>query len=190
MNRPIILSGVEVSRFLTTLRSSALKYRKSSLTPETLTEDNSTYLTSLTKTQFDNLHTYCDPIRDNNQLRTVSKEYLMIFLCKMRNEMSDELLKILFNYNKRQTVSTLISVVRRSLYQRFVQENIGLGAITREQYIARHVTPFANKLYNDHPDEAKAIVCIDGTYSYIEKSGNYRSLRQSYSVYKGLKARA
>ena len=79
----------------------------------------------------------------------------------------------------------LISVVRRSMMIRFVPENIGLEAITRQQLIAEHVIPFANELYNDNPKALKAISIADGTYSYIEKSGNYRTMRQSYSVYKG-----
>ncbi|KAL3287554.1 hypothetical protein HHI36_002022 [Cryptolaemus montrouzieri] len=36
-----------------------------------------------------------------------------------------------------------------------------------------------------NPNVPKAVVIVDGTYSYIEKSGNYRTLRQSYSVHKG-----
>ena len=185
LNRPVIVSGSEISRFLTTLRSSAVKYRKSSLHPESLNEDDFVYFSSITKAQFNDLYTYYDAIAEGNKIRNITEEYLMIFLCKLRHGFSDELLKILFNYKKRSTVSTLISAVRRSLYGRFVRENIDLAAITREQFIAQHVTPFANELYNDNPNEPKAVVCVDGTYSYIEKSGNYRSLRQSYSVYKG-----
>ena len=79
----------------------------------------------------------------------------------------------------------LISVVRRSMMIRFVQENIGLEAITRQQFIAEHVIPFANELHNDNPNALKAISIVNGTYSYIEKSRNYRTLRQIYSVHKG-----
>lgn len=48
----------------------------------------------------------------------------------------------------------------------------------------RHVTEFANVLYNPEPENPKAIVIIDSTYAYIHKSMNFRTLRQSYSVHK------
>jgi len=48
----------------------------------------------------------------------------------------------------------------------FVPHNIGLNAITREQYIERHVTDFANELYNPNPNVRVAIAYIDGTYVY------------------------
>jgi len=35
--------------------------------------------------------------------------------------------------------------------QQFVPENIGFNAITREEYIQRHITPFSNELYNPEP---------------------------------------
>lgn len=186
LNRPIVLNGTEITRFLTTLRSSAIAYRKKSLDLGSLSEENFRYLTSLTKVQFNDLYAYCDPVAEaNNSLRYVSKEALVIFLFKMHHGLSDQLLSILFNYSTRQSISMLVSTVRQSLNLRFVPENIGLGAINREQFIARHVTPFANELYNENPNEPKAIAIVDGTYSYVEKFGNYRSLRQSYSIHKG-----
>lgn len=39
-------------------------------------------------------------------------------------------------------------------------------------------------MYNPQPQQAKAIVVIDSTYSYIHKSNNFRVLRQSYSTHK------
>jgi len=68
---------------------------------------------------------------------------------------------------------------------RFAPQNIGLNAITREQYIQQHVTKFANTLYNEEENVTKVIACIDGTYSYIEKSSNFQALRQSYCLHKG-----
>uniref|UniRef100_A0ABD2WMH4 DDE Tnp4 domain-containing protein n=1 Tax=Trichogramma kaykai TaxID=54128 RepID=A0ABD2WMH4_9HYME len=68
--------------------------------------------------------------------------------------------------------------------RRFVLNNIGLAAITREQYIERHVTDFANRLYNPTPENRMAIFYIDGTYTYCFKSKNFRSLRQTYCRHK------
>ena len=68
---------------------------------------------------------------------------------------------------------------------RFVPHNIGLNAITREQYIERHAADFANRLCNPNPNNPVAIAYIDGTYVYMHKSSNFRALRQSYSIHKG-----
>lgn len=77
-----------------------------------------------------------------------------------------------------------ISTVRQFLMQRFVPENIGLNSITKENYIVRHVPEFVNELYNANPNISRVIAAIDGTYSYIPKSSNFRTLRQSFSIHK------
>ena len=185
LNRPYTLPGIEISRFFNLLREAAVKGRRNYLDPDSLTNEDYTYLTSLSKTQFNNLHESCLPVPEGENFHRITRKSLFIFCCKMRHGLTDDYLKILFNYDSRQGISMLITRVRTSMMMRFVPENIGLQAITRAEYIAQHVTPFANALYNDNPDEPKAIAIVDGTYSYIEKSGNYRALRQSYSVHKG-----
>lgn len=103
----------------------------------------------------------------------------------MKQGISDDFLKVIFNYRTRQAVSLAISTVRECLMGRFVFENIGFNSITRQQFIDRHITDFANQLYNPDPDDRKAIVYIDGTYSSIQKSSNFQALRQSFCVHKG-----
>ena len=103
----------------------------------------------------------------------------------MRQGVSDDFLKVIFSYSTRQTVSSVIDKVRKSLHLRFVPQNIGFYAISREDFIRDHVTDFANILYNPQPDNVKAIAYVDGTYAYIEKSSNFRVLRQSFSLHKG-----
>lgn len=109
----------------------------------------------------------------------------MVFLCKLRQGLSDEFLRVIFNYSTRQAVSMTVSTVRQSLATRFVNENIGVACINREDYIARHVSDFANELYNENPDERVVIVLCDATYAYVNKSSNFKALRQSYSMHKG-----
>ena len=101
LNRPIILSGREVRRFFTLFRESALKSRKSSLDPGTLTDENYVYLTSLSKAKFNDLYEYFVPVPEDNNFRQVSTKSLFIFLCQMRHGIADEILKILFNYSSR-----------------------------------------------------------------------------------------
>ncbi|GLV33501.1 hypothetical protein CBL_20234, partial [Carabus blaptoides fortunei] len=102
----------------------------------------------------------------------------------MRQGLSDEFLKVIFDYSSRQNVSSVIDYVRQALTERFVPMSIGTASITRADYIAQHVTPFSNALYNPQLDEPKAIAIIDSTYAYIHKSSNFRVLRQSFSVHK------
>lgn len=66
----------------------------------------------------------------------------------------------------------------------FVPNNIGLNSITREEYIRDHVTPFFDALYNPEPNEPKAILIVDASYSYMEKSSNFMALRQSFFMHK------
>lgn len=110
--------------------------------------------------------------------------HLLTFLCKMRQGVSHEFLMTIFGYKSGQAVSTIIKNVRTSLMIRFVPENVGLDAITRDDFIDRHVTEFANALYNPQPDTRKAITFIDGTYISVEKSSNFQAARQSFSMQK------
>lgn len=102
----------------------------------------------------------------------------------MRQGLSDDFLRVIFEYPSRQAMSLAISNVRQSLMIRFVATNIGLDALTREKYIQRHVTDFANELYNPEPHVPHVIAYCDGTYSYIPKCSNFRTLRQSFCVHK------
>ena len=75
----------------------------------------------------------------------------------------------MFMCSSRQNVSLTVAKVRQSLSARFVPGNIGLRAITRQNYIERQVSDFANELHNETPNVPKAIAYVDGTYSYIPK---------------------
>ena len=119
------------------------------------------------------------------KVRYLRKEDHLAFSCKMRQNLSNDFLKVLFRFSSRQAVSLSITTIQRSLMLPFVPHNIELNAITREQYIERHVTNFANRLYNPNPNDPVAIAYINGTYVYMHKSSNFRALRQSYSMHKG-----
>ncbi|XP_071637313.1 uncharacterized protein [Temnothorax longispinosus] len=121
--------------------------------------------------QFDEIVTYCDPIPQLNGRRYIKEKDVLLFLCKLRQGLPDDFLKLLIKYNSRQAVSLAVANVRQSLMLRFVPENIGLGTITREEYIQRHVTDFANTLYNPDVENRQVIVYIDES-SFSETSTN------------------
>ncbi|XP_023311694.1 uncharacterized protein LOC111692151 [Anoplophora glabripennis] len=183
-NRPYVIPGADLQQLLGNLRREAQANDKL-FNPNKLSEEEFMCLFSLNKVDFAYLLTFCDPVPHERGVRHISSKDLMTFLCKMRQGLSDKLLATLFNYSSRQAVTLAVGKVRTSLAMRFVPENIGTAAITREQFIARHVTPFANELYNNEPAVPKVIVVCDSTYAYIHKSSNFRILRQSYSLHKG-----
>jgi len=186
VNRPYIIEGQQLQIFLQGLREKIILGNRRSYNDETdFTDEEFTYLSSMTKEQFNDLFTYCDPISVQGGHRRVSKKDLLCFITKLRQGLSDDFLKIIFHYNTRQATSLAIATVRQSLMQRFTVENIGFRSITRQQYIDRHVDNFSNRLYNPRPLERKAIVYIDCTYLDIEKSSCFRALRLSYCLHKG-----
>lgn len=189
VNRPYKIQGTQLNVFLSAMRNEIIYQRTKKFEDENdFTEDNFQAMSPITKAQFLDLFSFCDPVPvggNNGTLRYVSKKDLLTFLCKMRQGLSDEILKVIFDYSSRQAVSSIITLVRQSLMQRFVPQNIGFGAIPRNDYIANHVTPFANELYNPQPEIPRAIVCNDCTYLDIERSSCFQVLRQSYCIHKG-----
>lgn len=182
-NKACLLSGQEQQLFFNGLRSAALiKTHLDDI--DYLSDEEFQCLFPVTKGQFANLYEFCERVPDGNTYRYVSKKDLMVFLCKMRQGLSDEFLKVLFCYSSRQAVSMAVYLVRNSLLIRFVPDNLGVHAITRDEFIDNHVTPFANELYNDEPDQRKAILLIDSTSTDIHKSSNFQILRQSFSLHK------
>ncbi|XP_018365999.1 PREDICTED: uncharacterized protein LOC108765508 [Trachymyrmex cornetzi] len=183
INRPYVIKGPQLQVFLHQLRNVGAN-RTRGIDENHLTDEEFQCIAPISKQQFEELFTYCDPVLQNGKLRYVSRKDLLVFLCKMRQGLSDDFLKVIFDYPSRQTVSSVVAYVRTSLLQRFVPTNIGPESITRQEFIMQHVTAFANELYNPQPEEPRAIAVIDSTYAYIHKSNNFRVLRQSYSVHK------
>lgn len=185
-DRPIILRGPELRSFLQCLRELAVNgVQKRYENENNFSDDEFEALSPISKEQFNELFTYCErvPVPNHPHVhRYVSKKDLLCFLCKLRQGLSDEFLRVVFSYSSRQAVSMMIATVRQSLMARFVPENIGFQAIPRDQFIERHVTEFANALYNPEPDRRIAILYEDCTYLDVEKSSCFAALRNSYCV--------
>ena len=185
INRPYLLQGYDLQQLLQAMRENALNAQTNKYENElSVSEEEFFAVCGINKAQFNDLFSYCDPVPIPGGYRYVKKKDLICFLCKLRQDLSDEFLKVMFNFSSRQATSMAISTVRESLMGRFVLENLGFGSITREEFIENHVTDFANRLYNPEPDERKAIVYIDCTYLDIEKSMCFKALRQSFCTHK------
>lgn len=151
----------------------------------TLSNEDFRVVTPVTRVQFNEMFALCEPVERNDAgFRYVSRKDLLTFLCKMKQGLSDDFLKVVFSYSSRQAVSLAMSNVRSSLMTAFVPRNVGTAAITRDEYIDQHVPPFSNAPYNPNPDIPQAITIIDGTYAYIDKSSNYQGLRKSFCMHK------
>ncbi|XP_051176697.1 uncharacterized protein LOC127291551 [Leptopilina boulardi] len=188
VNRPYRLDGRQVQEILEHLCDSSSYNGHDFNDEESFSKEEFKSFSPITREQFHHLYTnYIVPVPEpgRNTNRNVSKKHLLTFLCKLRQNLSDDFLKVTFNYTSRQAVSLVISTVRKSLMIRFVPRNIGLNAITRQQYIENHVTEFSNSLYNPDPNVPVAIAIIDGTYVYTQKPTNFQAQRQSYSLHKG-----
>ena len=67
---------------------------------------------------------------------------------------------------------------------RFVPEFLGFPHIEREEVIESHTRPLAKELFTRTMTENPAILVLDGTYIYVQKSGNFSFSRRSYSLHK------
>ena len=101
----------------------------------------------------------------------------------MKYGMSNKVLSTIFSIS-RSSLRCEISSVREALIQTFVPRNLGLQHITREDVIQKHTRPLAQTTFGDERN-SQAILVLDGTYIYIQKSGNFQFQRRSYSMHKG-----
>ena len=63
---------------------------------------------------------------------------------------------------------------------------LGFQHISRESVITEHTTQTAKVIFGDgKTDEKTAILVLDGTYIYIQKSRDYSFARRSFSLHKG-----
>lgn len=143
-NRPRVIDGQEMLSFLNRIRE--MCSRKHYLNKNDLSDDEFNCIAPISKQQFGELLAYCDPVEQHGNLRYISEKDLLTFLCEMRQGLSDDFFKVIFGYPSRQSVSSVISYVRKPLSNRFVRENIGPASITRQDYILQHVTAFSNAL--------------------------------------------
>jgi len=161
---PYNLKGTELTNFLGCLRE---EYNRLWIdSEENFSDDDFLALTSLNKVQFRDLFNHCNPVQISGNLRYIEKKDLILFMCKLRQGLSDQFLKAMFNYSSRQSVS--ITIVKVTFLDRnIVPLNLGYGHITREEYINNHIDDFYNILYNETPENRKAISVIDATYIKI-----------------------
>ena len=136
VKRPYNLFGTEVHNFLQSLRQAAIINESNFNNEESFSEDEFRAISPITRDHFRELYSYCDPVPEpRSKVRYVGIKNFLTFLCKICQNLSDDCFEVIFRFSRRQAVNLSIATVRRSLMLRFVPYNIGLNAITREQYI-------------------------------------------------------
>lgn len=78
-------------------------------------------------------------------------------------------------------MTRVIAAARKALGD-FVDVHLGFGHITRQEIIDSHTSDFATAFFS-HCLSESAILVLDGTYVYIQKSQNY-TLRRCFSMQK------
>ena len=148
--------------------------------PSAYTDDDYHNLTGLTKQQFNQLCSFIKTARSSNvrSIRTCTA----ILLTKLRTGLPNHILGTLFSLTKNQ-IQRCIHSARAALMQDFVPNVLGFGHITHEEFVRDHTTPTAKTLFSSDNDDA-AIIVMDGTYIYIQKSSDYNFQRLSYSLHK------
>ncbi|XP_061173716.1 uncharacterized protein LOC133182559 [Saccostrea echinata] len=102
---------------------------------------------------------------------------------KLRSALSNKMLAVLFGMTKFQVLRAIVSA-RTALMRDFVPYNLGFRHITRDEVIQYHTRDLARNLLTDDITSNPAILVLDGTYVYIQRSSNFAFARRSYSLYK------
>ncbi|CAF4595829.1 unnamed protein product, partial [Rotaria socialis] len=132
-------------------------------------------LTGIKKNDFINLCSMVPPnsLR-NTQLRSsyqaISGDRL--FACQtIRLGLSNSVLSLLFSLADVKAVSRVLDSARTSLMEHFVPRYLGFQHISRQDVIDKHTRPLAARLFTK-PGDNNAILILDGTYVYAQKSAN------------------
>ena len=178
------LNRSSIIELLSNVRQVALNASSNRLSFDNLndyTDCDLTNMTGLNKDQLLDLYNYVSPHVRNTPARS-SLTTLVLFLFKMKSGLSNKFLSTLFGISK-SSIRRAIHSVRRVLMNEFVPYNIGFSHISREDVINQHTRVLAQNLLADNNEQA--ILVLDGTYIYINKSNNFQFQRRSYSMHKG-----
>lgn len=96
VNRPYKLKGVEISHLLQILREKVSSNTTNFDDSSNFSDEEFKIITSVTKVQFKELFSYCDVVQEENTCRYVNKKNILTFLCKLRQGLFDEFIKLIF----------------------------------------------------------------------------------------------
>lgn len=173
----------DIYSLISSIRSVALRNEKCRLdfdTSKGLADSDYMTLTGISKENFDDVISHCQSIRStkNRSLRTC----IALLLVKLRTGLSNQMLSTLFNIEK-SGVRRALRTARKELTETFTPNYVGFGHISRRDVIENHTRPLAQEIFGSIV-EKPAILVVDGTYVYIQKSSNFKFQRRSFSQHK------
>ena len=105
-------------------------------------------------------------------LQSTTQDHIKAICCTFENILS------LFEQIRRA-----VAMSRKALMSSFVPSNLGFAHISRDTVVEDHTRHLAKDLFST-VTESPAILVLDGTYIYIQKSANFTFQRRSYSLHK------
>lgn len=175
------LTPSAVTELLSGVRDIALQRGLDFAASASMTDADYWRLLGVSKADFDNLLTYIE-----GHLRTPTthskRTALAVFLMKLRTGLSHDVLSTLFHLPK-HVISRCMRRCRQVLMRNFVPRFLGCQNISRETVLTQHSRPLATQLFTS--SDNNVVLVADGTYIYIEKSGDYLFQRRSFSLHKG-----
>lgn len=145
-----------------------------------LSDDDYVNLTGLTMEQFDSVCSVITKIRAS-EVRS-PRTCLAILLVKLRTGLSNSILGTLFSLTKHQ-IQRSIHTARIAMMDQFVSSYLGFRHISHAAFVANHTTPIAKQLFGGN-EENVAVLVLDGTYVYIQKSSHHRFQKMTYNMHK------
>ncbi|CAG2221696.1 unnamed protein product [Mytilus edulis] len=148
-----------------------------------MSDDDFVNLTGLTKQQFDVVATHVTNLR-NSEVRSI-RTCLAILLVKLRTGISNTILGTLFSlksYNIRRVVHSALE----SLIKSFVSSFLGFNQMSHSVFAQSHTTPTAKTLFTGN-NEDTAVLILDGTYIYIQKSSYHKFQKKTYNIKQWIK---
>lgn len=149
--------------------------------PSLLSEEDYSNLTELKKEQFSELVNELQSMKNN--FSRSKRTSLAVFLTKLRTGLPNTILSTIFNLSLYQ-IQRIIPSVREALMKNFAPRHLGLQLISHQELCLHHITPITRKLFTSEDNQDQAVLILDGTYIYIQKSHDYEFQRLSYSLHK------
>ena len=148
-----------------------------------LTSDNYYVLRGLSRTDFDNLTSGIPSSALKNTQNRSARTAIACLLVKLRLGINHQVLAILLSLQDKRTASHVIHSAHKAIVQYFVPYFLGFDHIIRKEVIDLHTRPLASELSADQP--GRAILILDGTYIYFQKSANNLLQRLMFNIHKG-----
>jgi hypothetical protein len=148
--------------------------------PLTYTDHDYNVLIGINKSDFDILCKQIEMRNTNNRSISMAVGCL---LTKLRLGLSNEVLCTLYSVKDKRTIGHNIESARIAFVKHFVPFYVGFNHISREVIIKHHTRPLAKHLLTGGQDAA--ILVLDSTYIYVQKSTNNLLQRKLFSLHKG-----